>query len=66
MDHTHYAVLDKIVGVFGSWIPIVDKTVLLKASSGRRHACQGQSQSQTARFFCLIRKRSGGPGRRVP
>lgn len=32
MDHTHYAVLDKIVGVFGSWIPIVDKTVLLKAS----------------------------------
>ena len=46
MDHTHYAVLDKIVGVFGSWIPIVDKTVLLKASSGRRHASLGLSRKR--------------------
>ncbi len=26
----HYPVLDKIVGVFSSWIPLVDKTVLLR------------------------------------
>jgi hypothetical protein len=26
----HYAALDKIVGVFNSWIPVVDKTVLLQ------------------------------------
>lgn len=26
----HYAALDKVVGVFNSWIPLVDKTVLLK------------------------------------
>lgn len=28
----HYAALDKIVGVFNSWIPLADRTVLLKVS----------------------------------
>lgn len=26
----HYAVLDKIVGVFEAWVPLADRTVLLK------------------------------------